>query len=54
MILQSHVNLASGAVRRVNPVLQRPYRLRSLHLPVAPTDGSLTRNLNKTRVRLWT
>jgi hypothetical protein len=27
---------------------------RSLHLPVAPTEGSLTSNLNGIRVRLWT
>jgi hypothetical protein len=27
---------------------------RSLHLPAAVTDGSLTENLNKTGVRLWT
>ena len=27
---------------------------RSLHRPVASTDGSLRKNLNKTRVRLWT
>jgi hypothetical protein len=27
---------------------------RSLHLPVASTDGSLIENLNKTWVRLWT
>jgi hypothetical protein len=27
---------------------------RSRHLPVAVTEGSLTRNLNKTGVRLWT
>jgi thrombospondin type 3 repeat protein len=27
---------------------------RSRHLPLASTEGSLTRNLNKTGVRLWT
>jgi hypothetical protein len=27
---------------------------RSRHLPLASTDGSSTRNLNKTGVRLWT
>jgi hypothetical protein len=27
---------------------------RSLHLPFAVTEGSLTKNLNKTGVRLWT
>ena len=27
---------------------------RSLHLPLASTDGSSTRNFNKTGVRLWT
>ena len=27
---------------------------RSRHLPVAATDGSLTKNLSKTWVRLWT
>ena len=26
---------------------------RSLHLPLASTEGSLARNLNKTAVRLW-
>jgi hypothetical protein len=26
----------------------------SRHLPIASTDGSLTKNLNKTGVRLWT
>ena len=31
-----------------------PTALRSLHLPVAVTEGSLTENLNKTGVRLWT
>jgi hypothetical protein len=27
---------------------------RSRHLPFASTEGSLTKNLNKTAVRLWT
>ena len=27
---------------------------RSLHRPVAVVDGSLTKNFNKTAVRLWT
>jgi hypothetical protein len=29
-------------------------RPRSRHLPVVPTEGSLTTNLNKIGVRLWT
>jgi hypothetical protein len=32
----------------------RPSYPRSLHRPVAPTDGSLIENFNKTGVRLWT
>jgi len=28
--------------------------LRSLHRPVAVVDGSVTKNVNKTGVRLWT
>ena len=32
---------------------RHPFPL-SLHLPVAPTEGSVARNLNKTGVRLWT
>ena len=32
----------------------RPILPRSRHLPLAVTEGSLTRNLNKTGVRLWT
>ena len=31
----------------------RPILPRSLHLPLASTDGSRTRNLNKNGVRLW-
>ena len=39
----------------LNParLARRPDLPRSRHLPLASTDGSLTRNLNKTRVRLW-
>jgi hypothetical protein len=29
------------------------YSPSPLHRPLASTDGSLTRNLNKTAVRLW-
>jgi hypothetical protein len=32
----------------------RPILPRSLHRPLASTDGSRTENLNKTGVRLWT
>ena len=32
----------------------RPILLRSLHLPVAVVEGSLTENPNRTGVRLWT
>jgi hypothetical protein len=32
----------------------RPILPRSLHLPVASTDGSFTKNFNKTGVQLWT
>ena len=42
----------SGATeggRYLSPILPR-----SLNLPVAVVDGSLTKNLNKTGVRLWT
>jgi hypothetical protein len=31
-----------------------PMRPRSRHLPVVPTEGSLTSNLSKIVVRLWT
>ena len=34
--------------------VHRPILPRSRHLPLASTDGSSTRNLNKTGVRLWT
>jgi hypothetical protein len=36
--------------------LQPPFCIlpRSRHLPVAVTDGSLSSNLNKIGVRLWT
>jgi hypothetical protein len=37
---------AQGPVRRILPL--------SFQLPVAATEGSVTRNLNKTGVRLWT
>ena len=33
--------------------LLRPILPRSPHLPLTPTEGSLTRNFNKTGVRLW-
>jgi hypothetical protein len=32
----------------------RPILLRSLHRPLASTEGRLTENLNKNAVRLWT
>ena len=45
----------SGELRALDTTVQRRrILLRNLHLPLAPTDGSLTRNFNKTRVRLWT
>jgi hypothetical protein len=40
---------AHRSSRRHSPELPR-----SLHRPVAPTEGCLTSNLNKTGVRLWT
>ena len=39
---------------RHQPVERRPVLPRSLQRPVASTEGSLTENLNKTEVRLWT
>ena len=33
---------------------RRPVLPRSRHLPVAVTEGSLTENPNKIRVRFWT
>jgi hypothetical protein len=33
---------------------REPILPRSFHLPVAVTDGSRTRNLNKNGVRFWT
>ena len=33
---------------------RNPYLPRSLHLPVASTEGSVTQNLNRIGVRLWT
>lgn len=36
------------------PHLLSLHRPCSRHLPVAVTEGSLIRNLNKTAVRLWT
>jgi hypothetical protein len=33
---------------------RNPYLPRSLHLPVASTEGSVTQNFNKIGVRLWT
>jgi len=42
------VDLSGSPVRRV------PSSLRSLHRPVPVTEGSVTRNINKTGVRFWT
>jgi len=42
---------------KCRPTVWRPavqYLTLSLHLPLASTDGSSTRNVNKTGVRLWT
>ena len=45
----------SGRTAALGTKVQRRRILpRSLHLPVAVVDGSLTQNLNKTGVRLWT
>ena len=42
------------SVRSARAQLLRGILPRSRHLPLASTEGSLTRNLNKTGVRLWT
>ena len=45
----------SGASPSLLRLVQRcPILPRSRHLPVVVTEGSLTRNINKYRVRLWT
>ena len=46
----------SGMMGRfiANPDYRAPILPHSLHLPPAVLEGSLTKNLNKTGVRLWT
>jgi hypothetical protein len=45
------IGLGKGVAEPIFHLLTIP---RSRHRPVAVTDGSSTRNLNKTAVRLWT